>query len=218
MQTRSRLPYLYLIIGAVVVLGWPFIQNAIWPPPKKERKPNPDEVLAFYAGTPALAAVSPEVDAPAKVAAERKQQLPDALGLAGSTLVTVAIHPEVNAPALVAADRRAQVAKNAPASQLIALGWDDKPFHLQVLLTTHGGAVQQVILTDFQQADREGYAVVNKDGSARPLHLIPGVHVERKYTMREQRDAPIPDLKPGKVTLPADELAHASYVMTHYER
>src|SRR5947208_7351906 len=106
METRSRLPYLYLIIGAAVVLGWPFLQNAIWPPPKKQPAPKQDELLALCAGTPALAALSPDVDAPAKAAAERKRQFPDALGLVGSPLVTVAIHPEVNAPALVAAERR----------------------------------------------------------------------------------------------------------------
>jgi YidC/Oxa1 family membrane protein insertase len=218
MENRSRLPFIYLIIGVAFLFGWKFIQDAIWPPPPKQRKADQEEMLAFYAGTPALAAVSPEVDAPTKVAAERKVQFPNVLGLVGGTPVTVAIHPEINAPALAAAERRAQAAKNLPTSELIGMGWGDNPFHLRVLLNTHGGAVQQIVLSDFQEEDREGIAVKNPDGSPRPLHLIPGVKIPRAYKMREQRDVPVPELKPGKVTLPPDELEHPSYVMYHYER
>src|SRR5829696_4803344 len=200
MQSRSRLPYAYLIIAAVVVLGWPFLQNAIWPPPPKQRPAKPEEVLALYAGTPALVAIDKDVDAPAKAAAERKEQFPSALGLGLSTPVTVAVHPEVDAPAKVAAERRELAVKNRPPSRLLGMGWGDNPFRLRVLLHTRGAAIQQLVLTQFQEEDREGYAVVNKDGTARPLHLIPGVKFERTHKMRDQRDVEIPDLKPGDVT------------------
>jgi YidC/Oxa1 family membrane protein insertase len=107
-------------------------------------------------------------------------------------------------------------------SELIAMGQGVNPFHLQVLLNTRGGSVQQVVLSDFQQADREGLPVYDEapDGSKvkQPLHLIPGVRVPRAPTMRAQRDVAVPVLKPGPVTLPASQLEDQSYVLYHYER
>ena len=63
-----------------------------------------------------------------------------------------------------------------------------------------------------------GLGVNNPDGSPKPLHLVPGVRVPRTEKIRDQRDVPVPELAEGKVTLPADELEHPSYVLYHYER
>ena len=59
--------------------------------------------------------------------------------------------------------------------ELIALGHGEKPYYLQVLLNTLGGSVQQVILTEFPEADREGL-MVKRDGKSVPEPLIPGTH------------------------------------------
>ena len=83
---------------------------------------------------------------------------------------------------------------------------------------TRGASIQQVVLSDFQQADREGLPVNNPDGTPKPLHLIPGVRVPRTRKIRDQRDVPIPALAPGKITLDAEEVEHPSYVMYHYEK
>src|SRR5262245_48656974 len=214
MDKRNRSAFIYLIIGAVFLFGWSFVRDAIWPPPKKQRKPNAEEMHAFVAGAPVVAAI--EGKAPELVAEERKQQLPDAIGVLGGSAVTGAI--QVEAPALVAAERRAEVAKKARPSELVAMGHGPTPYHLRVLLNTRGASVQQVILSDFQQADREGRAVVNPDGSPRPLHLLPGVHVERTYKIGDQNKIPVPELRPGPINLDPALLEQGSYVMYHYEK
>ena len=217
MEKRRSFAFIYLLIGVAVLFGWPFIQNAIWPPAKKPVPLKAEDGPALFGGGLPVAAL--QVGAPALAVEERKQQLPTVVGVGAGSAVTVAVHPAVNAPALVAAERRERAIKAAPPSELLSMGWGgDRPFHLQLLLNTRGAAVQQVVLTHFQQADREGYAVTNPDGTPRRLHLIPGVKPKRTYKMREQRDVPIPQLLPGKVTLDPQQLEQASYVMTHYER
>ena len=52
-------------------------------------------------------------------------------------------------------------------AELIADGQGENPFHLQVLLNTRGGSIQQVVLTHFQEADREGLPVKNAGRHAR---------------------------------------------------
>src|SRR5262249_49711218 len=157
MDKRNRSAFIYLIIGAVFLFGWGFVRDAIWPPPKKQRKPNNEEMHAFVAGAPVVAAI--EEKAPELAAVERKLQEPDLASSLGSTLITTAIKEGI--PALVAAERRLEAAKKIKPAELLAMGKGPSPFHLQVLLTTRGGAIQQVILSDFQEADREGLAVTS---------------------------------------------------------
>jgi YidC/Oxa1 family membrane protein insertase len=216
MENRNRFAFVYLIIGVAFLFGWTFIRDAIWPPPPPQPKATEEQVFGLFAGTPAMVAAHRDVDAPGKAAAERKLQFPSYLGAVGGTPTTVAY--AIDAPALVAKERRAVEAKKIAPSELIALGRGSSPFHLRVLLNTRGGSIQQVVLSQFQEADREGYPVKNPDGSVRPLHLIPGVRIKRTHKMRDQRDVPIPELLPGKITLPAEDIEHPSYVMTHYER
>ena len=98
---------------------------------------------------------------------------------------------------------------------LIALG--DASFYNRVLLTTRGGGVQQVVLPRFDQADRLGREVKEKDANgnpttAVPLYLIPGVTHARKRFLKEEYHAP--DLKPGVALDP--NLAEACYTTFHY--
>jgi YidC/Oxa1 family membrane protein insertase len=98
------------------------------------------------------------------------------------------------------------------------MGKGERPFHIEVLLNTRGASVQQAVLRDFQEADREGLAVTNPDGTPRPLHLIPGVRVERTFKIGDQKKIPVPELNPGPLTLDPALVEHPSYVMYHYEK
>ncbi|HEX3147053.1 MAG TPA: membrane protein insertase YidC [Gemmataceae bacterium] len=218
MQPRNRYTTVYLVLAGILFLGIMFLQGYIWPPPKPPQKATGPEVFGFYAGAMATVCLDKEVDVFLHIEEERKQTFPSALGDLGSGLVTVAVG--IDAPALAALERQNAAAKPAEPDELIAMGRGEKPFHLQVLLNTRGGSIQQVILTHFQEADREGLAVVNPDGTPRPLHLIPGYVVERAYKMRDQHDLKYkpPELVPGKVDIDPAKFAHPSYVMWHYEK
>ncbi len=105
--------------------------------------------------------------------------------------------------------------------ELIAMGYGNKHSHLQILLNTNGAGVQQIVLPDFEEEDREGLAVPNEDANGfRKLHLVPGYLRERTKSLRAQRDIPYPKLTPGVV---ADDklrkqLAPVSYTLFHYEK
>ena len=102
---------------------------------------------------------------------------------------------------------------------LIELG--NSSFNLKVLLTTRGGAVQQVILTKFDAADRLGREVKQKDENGKPtkkgvpLYLIPGEkQIRGKYLEEEYLP---PTLNPGKVKIEDEHtLAEPSYNLFHY--
>ena len=100
---------------------------------------------------------------------------------------------------------------------LIALG--DNSFYNRVLLTSEGGAVQMVVLPMFDQADRLGREVKEKDANGNPtktgvpLHLVPGVPQPRAKQLRE--DYVPPNLRPGKVAAGA-VLAEPSFNLFHY--
>lgn len=100
---------------------------------------------------------------------------------------------------------------------LIALG--DNTFYNRVLLSTRGAGVQQVVLPRFDQADRLGREVKDRDANGNPtksgvpLHLIPGVPQHRGRYLRE--DYTPPDLKPGKVA-DASALVEPCYTTFHY--
>jgi YidC/Oxa1 family membrane protein insertase len=213
MENRNRSAIIYLVLAAVIFFGWGFVRDAIWPPPPKQRKPNLEEQHAFVAGGASAAAI--DIKAPDLATEERKQQAPDLASALGSTVITTALKEGI--PELIAAERRVQAAKQAKPPTLLAMGKGEKPFHIQVLLNTRGGSVQQIILTHFQQADREGLPVKNPDGTPRPLHLIPGVRVPRSYKIGDQKKVEVPELAPGPLLDP-EKVEQSSYVMTHYEK
>ncbi|WP_020470187.1 YidC/Oxa1 family insertase periplasmic-domain containing protein [Zavarzinella formosa] len=70
MQPRNRFAFVYLIIGAAVLIGWPFIQNAIWPPPPK--KPAERELAAFAGG--GLIDTAIRIEAPALEQQEQERK------------------------------------------------------------------------------------------------------------------------------------------------
>ena len=93
----------------------------------------------------------------------------------------------------------------------MALGGDG--FYNRALLSTRGGGVQQIVLPEFNEADRLGKERKNSEGQALPLALVPGNVRFRPYYLAD--NDPYPDLKPGKVTR-MEELAEPSYTMFHY--
>jgi YidC/Oxa1 family membrane protein insertase len=200
MGKSNRLAFLYLIIGVLFLFGWQFVQNKIWPPPPKVEKVTDTDWLALSGGGPPW--VANEVGAPRLAQEEREEEAR-------------------KLQAKIDEERKKNPVKPATPSELFAMGHGEKPFHLQVLLNNRGGSVQQVVLSDFQQADREGLPVWDEvDGKKvkHPLHLIPGVRVPHTLKIREQREVKIPELKPGPVTLADSELEGQSYVMYHYEK
>ena len=70
MQPRNRFAYAYLIIGAAVLLGWPFVQNYFWPPPPK--KPTERDLVAFAGGS--LADTALRIDAPGLAQLEKERE------------------------------------------------------------------------------------------------------------------------------------------------
>lgn len=100
---------------------------------------------------------------------------------------------------------------------LIAMG--DPGFNLQVLLTTRGGAVQQVVLTKFDASDRLGREVKEKDQNGNPtkkgvpLYLIPGEPLYRGRFLQDEYHPP--ELKPGQVR-DLFMLAEPAYNLYHY--
>ena len=194
MQPRNRFAYVYLILGAAVLVGWPLIQNAIWPPPPKKAT---QRELAAFVGTGLIDAAI-RVDAPVLEQLERETQfatrgrrepvLSVLGGMASGTQVgsdlTRSQLLEYRETALLATggalgvtpvgDRYVRRAPS-PADQpeLVALGHTENTYHLRVMLNSKGASVQQVVLSRFQHADREGLPVKEADGSKKPLHLIP---------------------------------------------
>jgi len=75
-----------------------------------------------------------------------------------------------------------------PKPDLVQLG--DANYNLQVRLTTWGGGVDRVVVTNFLQADRYGQPVLNADKTPQKLHLIPSPNdlpeEERENLSRER--------------------------------
>jgi YidC/Oxa1 family membrane protein insertase len=100
---------------------------------------------------------------------------------------------------------------------LIELG--KSTFNNRALLTTRGGAVQQVVVPKFAQANTLGREVMERDadgaptGTPVPLYLIPGVPQHRTRFVSEPYE--VPQLSPGKVAHPA-LLAEPSFALFHY--
>ncbi len=215
--------FLLLALALVVTLtGWFYLERTLWPPPEPE-------VVTEEVGRDAVAALGGTgligvdwVEAKAGSDYEPLVIRRDPIQVLASTGVTgidwVRRRPGSRAP-----DRAIVQAAEPPV--FIRMGrWDDEenPSALQVVLNTQGGAVQQVILSEFQHADWIGTGVYTDgpDGQAKkvPLHLIPGSKLPDEVL--EDRDRyDFPKLKPGPVTDPdlLEQLMPASYVMFHYD-
>jgi YidC/Oxa1 family membrane protein insertase len=146
----------------------------------------------------------------------------------------------VGSPAILAGDPFAKLSPGRPPKPaavakpvaaptepptLIALG--DDSFALKALLTTRGAGVQQLILSNFREADRIGRPSIDPETKQkRPLHLIPGFTRVQYLSLKDENDYPAlsanltaagfaAGAKPGKLAN-ADRLAAPSYVMLHY--
>ena len=103
-------------------------------------------------------------------------------------------------------------------STLIPLGGDG--FYINSLLNTQGAGIQEVVLTEFHQADRLGREV-KTNGQPAPLYLIPGIG--QRHSPYLQDNPPLPDLQPGIQLDPKDpktpedkRLVEPSYTLFHY--
>jgi len=194
---------LFLVLAAVTTLAWWYIDKHFLPKP--EWKP-PRETIQALAGAmigPSLPATAWPVTSRLPVAANAVSEPPPVRG-------AMPAEPEPQQP-----------------PELIPLG-DDSCF-TKVLLTTQGGAVQQLILTQFAEANRlgrevvrvddKGQAILGGDGrpQPQPLRLIPGI-VRAPDPHSIVTEAPFPNLQPGPVTDPEIRklLAEPSYQLLHY--
>ena len=225
MQSSTRNTVIAVALCVAIFIGWKYVQDMIWPPPPKPQPAPLTEVQAnaLLLGGAALAAADPApavfaVGGPAVSLAQRLPPDPpptraEAVALVGGAAFIGHLH----------------VPKPRPASErpeLVALGHGDNPYALRVLLTTQGGAVQRVVLSHFEQADREGLRVLGPDGKPKPLPLVPGVRVAQADTIRGQRDIPVPDIESvvadgGRGRVPEDKLFaldHPSFALFHYEQ
>lgn len=221
---KARNIILLVGLGIALLVGWPKLMDLIWPPkPKAEsalvkfgtqtasegaaiRLPDPNEDAIIEIGD-AIVSTSQSLRRKAyELVAEVMRRFP----LLGASPVEPPkpADPQVKAPAVPV--------------ELIPLGHGANPYYLKVLLNKRGGSVQQIILTAFDEADREGREV-KINGKVRPLHLVPGLKRPRAGSLRGQREIneKEPELKPGKIdeSFYADKgypLDDPSYVMFHY--
>ncbi len=195
---RQNLPNIALFIVLLVGLGFGFwyVEKTFFPKPEpKPPEPVRETVMALAGG--AVQTTKPAVDwknasAPDVKAPEAPKEQPK--------------------PAPVAAP-----APKAPP-ELIPLGTD--AYYKKVLLTTQGGAVQEVTLTRFDNANMLGVETRGENGKADPLRVIPG-QTPKKVSLTDLRADPnaarLPGLKPGVVpTHLLATLAEPSYVLLHY--
>ncbi len=189
---RNNLPNLvtFAVLFTALTFGWWYLAPKPVPPPP----PVPPKPAAELVG--ALAGGYPTVGLPA-LPAPRQVNRADLLAAVAGPAAVAPVRP---------------VAKPVAPTELVSLG--DDTFYNRVLLSTRGGAVQQVVLTRFEEANRLGLDVKRADGTIQPLRVIPGL-----LRPRDRRslttEAPFPDLQPGVVP-PDVPLSEPSYVLLHY--
>ena len=189
---------LFVVLASAVIGGWYYVEKTFLPPPPEQ--PRRESLMA-------LAGVAVAETKPADTLFMRRLPEPPK-------------PPEEKA-------KEAAVEKPAPAPvadeppTFTQLGDDSS--YTKVILTSRGGAVQQVTLTRFDEANRLGREVKRADNTFQPLRVIPGVVKDRsKVSLTDIHDNPaldvVPDLVPGVVNDPKLRavLAEPSYVVLHY--
>jgi len=162
----------FLVVAMGFYFLWTYAEKNWLPQP-----PNPAEVAKKKA------------EAEAKLLAEEEearaaeQRVRDEKKLAAGAVASVAATSiEPTQPKPKDTPKPPEPPKLAPPRErptLIRMG--DSTFYNQVLLTTQGGGIQQIVLPKFQEADRLGREV--KDT---PLYLVPGVsRVRGRFTLTE---------------------------------
>ncbi len=185
---------IFVIFSIAVIVGWNYIQDKIWPR-QKLLKPADQRAIAQHISQLGFMAPSGAgIGDLARFAGnEIGRELPDAAKK--KALAQYAEGKKKENEAKVA--QLPKVPEFKPT--LIDLG-DKDHFKLQVRLTSKGGGVDRVIVNDFEEANRNGKAVEQADGTPEKLHLIPSTadipKVER-------------DNMPHELTLP-------SFLIYHY--
>lgn len=182
---------LFLLAAAILTFIWQYAEKHWIPRPKPQAAKKQPQDQASQEGLP-------------KPSEEQKRQ---AIAAIAGTLVSVVEPQRIAKPP----------SPPSPPPTLIPLG--NAEYYLQVLLSTRGGGVQQVVLTRFDAADRLGREVRRKDANGQPtrekvpLYLIPGVRTVRTKYLREDYVEPL--LMPGVAPEPY-KLAEPSYRIFHY--
>ncbi|MCE9563466.1 MAG: YidC/Oxa1 family insertase periplasmic-domain containing protein [Planctomycetes bacterium] len=184
----------FLVIAVGFYFLWTYAEKNWLPQP-----PNPAEIAKKKAEAEAKElAAQEELRAFVEKSENERKLATNAVAGTAVTQVAPVLPPKPVEPPKIAARRERPT--------LIQLG--DSTFNNQVMLTTEGGGIQQIVVPKFEEANRLGRGVPNT-----PLYLVPGVpRVRHKYLA----DAyPTPDLKPGLV--PSEtELAEPAYTIFHY--
>lgn len=188
----------FLVVMAAFTVAWYYLY------PKKDPAPEPEE-------PPKLPAVSREAAA------------------AGASPAILAGKPfDALLPARVAkpAEPPKAVAPASPPEPAAYVALGDDTFTMKVLLTNKGAGVQQLLLRQFNEANRTGTKVFDKEGKARPLFLIPGMvrtpflYIHDESEIHELApNLTAADFAAGKKPGPGpstDRLAPASYTLLHY--
>ncbi len=203
---RKNLPNvaIFLFLAGSIIGGWWYVDKTYFPKPEPKPEQPPKELVGALTGSAALA--SPPADALPGM----KPPVPVSVSELRQTVIG-GVYAAVPTAKVIAP---VKVAAPTDAPTLIALG--DDTYFKKVLLSTRGGAIQQVTLTKFDEGNRIGREVKRPDGTPQTLRIIPGVvrPLDRKDIRNE---APFPDLAAGKV--PAEialDLAEPSYAMLHY--
>ncbi len=185
----------FLVVAVGFYFLWSYAEKNWLPQP-----PNPAEVARKKAEAEEkrLAEEDAKRIADEQVRQEKKLAAGAVAGAAGTTVEPVNPAPKPVEPPKIAPTRERPT--------LIKMG--DSTFYNQVLLTTEGGGVQQIVLPKFQEADRLGREV--KDT---PLFLVPGVPYVRHLYLADGYATP--DLSPGVVPA-GTALAEPSYTIFHY--
>lgn len=187
---------LFVILASLIYLVWYFVESRFFPPPP----PAPPAVVKpskeHAAAVGGFAALASGPHAALKSLPAVKP-------------------PEPAKPNPVAAGPAPVVpAKPAEPHRLIALG--NERFRKTLILNTQGAGIQQVVLRDFDEADRVGHVVKDGAGKNQKLHLIPGYFRPRPAKVKEA--LPLIDLPTGLVSDARIKslLTEASYTLYHY--
>jgi YidC/Oxa1 family membrane protein insertase len=211
MQSRNLI--VFIVLTAVVLIGWAFLQRRLWPPPAPKPAAQEEQaarltpaqqrggivaalVTAPPAGLPGLAtaylagelvgarkSLFPEI-----AKATEKKLSPVARAAMGgvSTATLTAAFPPVLGGWVVAAARLSPQAPAPAAGRLESVTLGGAGYDLTVVLTTRGAGVQSLTLNRFQAANREGrpvYAKVNGEREKVPLELIREDSVNPSFTL-----------------------------------
>ncbi|MDB5310017.1 MAG: yidC [Gemmataceae bacterium] len=214
-QNAYNVVFFVLLAGGITALWWYADQN--WFPKKDRPKKDPAEVAVEKQKNEEqkkkddeAKAKPPEKPSQPKPTAEAYAALTGAVAYGVPAAGPPQPKPEIKPPP-------APTPPPEPPT-LVAFGGDG--FYIRGLLSTRGGGIQQVVLTDFHEASRLG-TEVKLDGHPVPLYLVPGIAQPHGPYLKDE--PPLPDLHPGKAqdphdpnTPPGRRLVEPSYTLFHY--